>query len=410
MKEKSGRNVSMPQLQENVNFVIKEAKNVCKNIGERSPGSENEKKAHDYFQDIMKNYSDNVTQKEFTLSPKAFTLWTVPSFILILISILLFLLTSFDFLPDAFYLPIKIVSILFAVLSVIFMLTQFVYHKPFLDFLFKKSQSFNTIAKRVPTGETKKKIILCGNLDSPFQSRFSYKMQKNVVAVTLFFAVLCVAITVASIFINKSFLNLPFLIAQGVVLIWFFILLFMNNTKKSTLGAIDNLSGAFSAGAVIRYLSENNIRFEDTEVTAVAFGGHNSGLRGAKEFAKTYADDLKNADTIFIGLDTLSGKENLSVKTKNISDANEHDKKVFNLVMESSKNVGLEIPFSKKSFGESDVAALSKNGASVATITAINSSSNYQSNQDTPENLKRDGIESAIKICIEAVYSFAENK
>ncbi|MPM67932.1 hypothetical protein SDC9_114857 [bioreactor metagenome] len=251
-------------------------------------------------------------------------------------------------------------------------------------------------------------------MDSAFEWRYTYKggakLLRFVVVPTLFFSFVSMGIDIAAIFFKSDFITILFTVIELVGCIWFILILFMSNWKKVVPGALDDLTGVFTAGALMRYFSENNIRFEDTEVIVLATGSEEAGLRGAMDFAKKHSDELSGAETIFIGLDTLAEKEHIGVNIKDMCSTVKLSEKAYNLVSESAKNVGYEIPFSKVGFGATDAAAMACAGISATTITAMDPAPGnyYHTRRDTPDLLKRDVIEETLRICIETVYQFAE--
>jgi Zn-dependent M28 family amino/carboxypeptidase len=73
--------------------------------------------------------------------------------------------------------------------------------------------------------------------------------------------------------------------------------------------------------AVLLYLKNNNISFENTEVIAVSMGAEEEGLRGSKAFAELHGDEYKNdgVETVFVALDTLRDYEFMGIVTKDMT-------------------------------------------------------------------------------------------
>lgn len=126
------------KVREMTNYTIREIKKVCKDIGPRPSGEENERKAQDYVADSMSKVADSVVKEKFELHPKAFMGWVPLDVILMTISIVLTLLSYFDVLPSA--------STAFSVVSVV--LTSLAIIFTFLSFCFIKSFSIRFSEKR----------------------------------------------------------------------------------------------------------------------------------------------------------------------------------------------------------------------------------------------------------------------
>ncbi|HZK21858.1 MAG TPA: hypothetical protein VFC76_06240, partial [Oscillospiraceae bacterium] len=77
------------RLREYTNFTVREIKNICKQTGERPAGSENEKKAFDYAQLKLKDFSDTIETQQFSVKPHALASQEKISGILLIISAVL---------------------------------------------------------------------------------------------------------------------------------------------------------------------------------------------------------------------------------------------------------------------------------------------------------------------------------
>ena len=119
------------------NFAVREIKRVCEQVGPRPAGYEGEKKAQDYVEKVMTPIADEVTREKFTLSPKAFMSWVTIDGILALIAAALGIVAFTGVVPqlaNAFH----IVSIVLCVISIFFLVGEFLLYKKVLDPFFKK--------------------------------------------------------------------------------------------------------------------------------------------------------------------------------------------------------------------------------------------------------------------------------
>ena len=153
---------------EMANFAAREIKRVCKEIGPRASGEENERKAQAYLAESMKSVADSVEIEDFELHPKAFMGWVLLDVCLMLVSGVLLILGLLDVFPAASTALTAVATVL-TVLSIVFLVFEFLLYKPLLDPLFPKRKSCNVICTRKPKGEVKRRIVFCGHMDSAYE-------------------------------------------------------------------------------------------------------------------------------------------------------------------------------------------------------------------------------------------------
>ena len=132
---------------EMANFAAREIKRVCKEIGPRASGEENERKAQAYLAESMKSVADSVEIEDFELHPKAFMGWVLLDVCLLLVSGVLLILGLLDVFPAASTALTAVATVL-TVLSIVFLVFEFLLYKPLLDPLFPKRKSCNVICTR----------------------------------------------------------------------------------------------------------------------------------------------------------------------------------------------------------------------------------------------------------------------
>ena len=151
------------KVREYTNYAIKSIKNVCKNFGPRPVGSEAEKNAQEYMLNDLKNFCDEANREEYKCSDKAFMSWVPLGAVLLVLSIV------------SFTLGWAAVGLGLCLLTLFFILAEFIFYKPVLDVFFPKKTSGNVYGVIKPTGETKKRIVLSGHTDSAFEWTYTYK-------------------------------------------------------------------------------------------------------------------------------------------------------------------------------------------------------------------------------------------
>lgn len=395
------------------NYAIKNIKNICKTFGPRPVGSEAEKNAREYLAKELRTTCDTVDVEPFRCSDKAFMSWPVIGSVLMIISCALL---TFG---------LSAVSLALCALTLFIFLTEFVFYKPVLDVFFPKAESGNVIGVRNPSGETTKRIVLTGHIDSAYEWTYNFRSGPaafRLIAVNAVFSVIFVLGTgiyyivsgvhgivwfngdlVAKILVCLCYATVP-----GLVSAFFF-----TNFKKPVTGANDNLSGCMLSAAVLKYMEANNIRLENTEIDVLLCSGEEAGLRGSKAWAKAHASEIKNNKdvcTVFLALDTVREFDFFKIYDREMNGTVRNDSRMTNLVTQAAQNVGFVVPAEKCSFGATDSAAFSQAGLTSAALTAMESSpaKYYHTRLDAEDNLDPKSLETGLKIALETVYLFDE--
>lgn len=394
-----------PKLREYANYTARQIKDVCKNIGPRPTGEENEKTAQERFAKELEKYADSVSIEPFDLHPKAFLGWVPLCAVIMIIANILF-----------FALNIPVVSLVLSIICLFFIVTEFLFYGETLDPFFPKRTSRNVVAKYNANGTAKKRIIVSGHSDSSYEWRYTYLGGPPLVTLVIGGAVVGIVLALAAqiyALVAGNPDNLFMDIMKWVLLAWcilYAFAIFFLNYKKPVEGANDNLTGAVSSMAVLKYLKDNNLRFEDVEVWALLTGAEEAGLRGAKAFAKQHKKELEDMETVFIGVDTLRDFDFYAIYSRDMTFTVKSDERVCALLKQAALNAGMDLPFKSIFLGASDAAAVCKAGFAGATLAAMDPAPAryYHTRLDTGDNLDLKSIETGINIMLEAVFLYDE--
>ena len=397
------------------NFAVREIKRVCEQIGPRPAGFEGEKKAQDYVEKVMAPIADEVTRENFTLSPKAFMSWVTIDGVLALIAAVLGIIAFTGAVPElanAFH----IASIVLCVISIFFLVGEFLLYKKVLDPFFKKEESSNVICKIKAKDEVKRRIIIGGHIDSAYEWRYTYmggpKLVTTVVAGAVLGLLLTLVVGIVGMFIDNSSANVVLIVLQAIVVPFLASVIFFVNWKLVVDGANDDLTGVFTSMAVLLYLKNNNINFENTEVIAVSMGAEEEGLRGSKAFAELHGDEYKNdgVETVFVALDTLRDYEFMGIVTKDMTATVKLDKSACALMKKASENAGVIVKFTTTPLGSTDAAAMQQGGIKSVAFTSMDPAPAryYHTRLDKVNMLEMKTIEDVLKIVLETVFLFDE--
>lgn len=415
MKAKDSNAHFDSKVRECSNFTVREIKKICKEIGPRPSGEENEKKAQDYVESLMGGIADETRRESFDVHPKAFMSWVLIDGIGMLIASVLLILAHLNVLPEAGT-AFRAAALAISVCAIILLLGEFLFYKEFIDFMFPKRTSSNVISVRKAAGETKRRIIFAGHIDSAYEWRFTHmgggKFLVTMIALGIGSLVLTLIMAVLSFFINGTVAAIVMTVLQAVTIPVFVTVLFFVNWKLCVTGANDNLTGVFTSMAVIKYLKDNDIRFENTEVVAVSTGCEECGLRGAKAFAKAHAKEYaeNGVETVFMAVDTLHDYDYLGIYNKDMSGLVSLDARASKMARKATEICGLDIPFASVSFGSSDAAAAQQGGIRSVALAAMDPTpaKYYHTREDTASILDMKTIETGLKIMLETAFLFDE--
>lgn len=398
------------KVREMTNYTIREIKKVCKDIGPRPSGEENERKAQDYVADSMSKVADSVVKERFELHPKAFMGWVPLDVILMTISVILTLLSYFDVLPSAST-AFSVVSVVLTSLAIIFTFFEFLLYKKFLDPFFPKRETYNVVCTRKAAGETKRRIVFSGHIDSAYEWYFTHLGGGKLLTTMIALAFGAIAITLAASIV--SFFDVPNGVRVTAIVVLFVCLVpilmcskFVN-WKLCVPGANDNLTGVFASMSVLRYMAANDIRFENTEVVCVSMACEEAGLRGAKEYVKKHCGE-DDVETVFVGTDTLRDFDDMGVYNKDMTGTVKLDKQAAAMVKHASDIAGYNLPYSSVFFGSSDAAAIQQGGMKAVALAAMDPTPAryYHTRGDTADNLDPKTIEAGINILLETAFLY----
>lgn len=400
------------------NYAARAIKKVCKEIGPRFSGSDEEKKGIEFMSEELKTCCDDVKVDSFAVHPKAFLGWVPMSGILMIIATAIFFVAQFFEIAALFFAPLAI-----AVFCLFFGITEFVFYMETLDKFTPKKTSYNTYGIRKASGETKRRIIFAGHADSSMEWRFSYLGGPKLLIATLGGAILGLVYSIgASIFAivrtqtNPDYVSALTLDILSYIMIFFVIFfitaILMYDKKRVVEGANDDLTGCFTSIAVLKFMQDNDIRLENTEVVALCTGSEETGLRGAKDFIKKHGEEFSDVETIFIALDTIRDYDFMGIYNKDMSGIVKNDPEVCNLLREAGNIAGLEnLPYLTVSLGATDAAAVSKSKKfKAAAFAAMDPAPAryYHTRLDTHENLDLKTIEAGVGLCLETAFLYDE--
>lgn len=398
------------------NFAIREIKRVCKEVGPRPAGYEGEKKGQDYVEKLMTPIADEVKRENFTLSPKAFMSWVMIDGALALVAAVLGILCFAFNMPPVVETVLRVVSVALVVLAVFFLLGEFLLYKQVLDPFFKKEESSNVICIRKASGETKRRIIIGGHMDTAYEWRYTYlggaKMVTMIVVTAVLSLLITLGLSVAGFFVDNRTAEIVMIVVQAIAIPALIAVMFFVNWKMPVDGAADDLTGVFTSMAALLYFKHNDIRLENTEIVAMSVGAEEEGLRGSKAFAKAHSDEYKNdgVETIFIALDTLRDYDFMGIVTKDMTATVGLDKQACALMKKAAENADVPVNFTTTPLGSTDAAAMQQGGIKSVAFTSMDPAPAryYHTRDDNVSVLEMKTLEDSLKVVLETIFLFDE--
>ena len=385
-----------PHRDELVNYSISMIHNVIENVGSREPGSADERAAQNLLGEDLKSYCDDVHLEDFTVHPHALLGWVILD---------AYFLTAATFM---YIMEQRLFAYVLTAISVMNFVFEFVLYWEFIDFLFPKRNSSNLVAVIKPQGEVKRRAIFNAHTDSNYEWWYNYLGGGHLLA---FMVVMGVFGAIISLILQTIFYSgyNQYISYLNIVLLPFYAgLLFFTNWNEIVPGVNDNLTGCVTCMSVAKYLAENGIKLQNTEVRLVLTGSEEPGLRGSKAYAKAHpVDDI---ETAFFAFDTLKDLDDMGVYNRDLTGTVQNDERVCSIMKRAGELAGLDLPYRTLFFGASDAAALSQAGIPAALFAAMDPTpaNYYHTRRDTEEILEPKAIGYGIDIAIGSLFIFDE--
>lgn len=391
-------------------FAVDGITHICSQFGPRECGSESEKKAQEYMGSVLESFADTVKRETFDVHPRAFM-----SFVPIAGGLLLGS-TAANIAGAVKKNRLAAASIPLTGAALGAVIGEFGLYKKLLDPLFPKKESGNVIAVRKASGETKRRIIISGHTDSAPEWTYTYKLGSKGVLIVSGYAVAGLVYNIASTAVQLTSKNgkLKKALAMGQLAFvpGFAALSKFTNPRRHVDGANDDLSGCYVANSVMKFLADNDVRFENTEVVVLLAGGEESGLRGSKAFFEAHPELLNDGvETVFAGFDTIRDEEYMMIYTRDLNGLVKNDLDACNLVKNAAAKCGKDVPFGSIPLGSTDAAAASQAGCKAVSFVAMDPAPAryYHTRLDTADILCPSTIEKTIEIALQTVFDFDEN-
>jgi len=421
-------------IKENVDYTVKEITNVIKRYGPRESGNDNCYAAQKHLKKEMDTFADETGFETYKMAPKAFLHFTKTVALSIILAVCVCLLLvylgvffGFPVGKSEFFLPQCIVCLVVGC-SLLVTAFEFLFYKQFCDVFYKKIEGRNFYAKRKPTGEVKKRIVISGHVDAAYEWRQLYYSKKLhmksflgiSLGLSIGFGIISFIVSVLAVLAN--FVNMggfgAFLMDYSYYIHCFTALtmlglLFFVDFKTISPGANDNLTGTYAAVCAIRMLDMAGVEFENTEVVCMVTDGEEAGLRGCKQWAKDHYEEYVNSgvETAVLCVDTLCDLEYLNIYNRDMTYTVKNHQGFSQLVMDAAKDAGHDnLKFAGVYLGSTDAAAFSQAKIPATCLAAMDPTpaDYYHNRRDNYDRLNPEAIKAGYEVILSTIFNFDE--
>jgi len=396
------------------NFIEK----ICSKFGPRYSCSKQEENANLWIKDELDKFCDETHLDRFKTKPGLY-----PQGLIKVAGVLAGI--SPIFIPLSF--PFPIISGILIILALVVLISELIFMKEWIRFLFKEKESSNVFGKIKPVNEVKFRIIFEGHTDSAKEMNIaSVSENKRLIIGTLGFVYIIFSLIISlwkfiafSLFGNSLILiqwalfSLSLIdyiyIFSLIVLYPFFLMLikgFLGN--EVVLGANDNLAGSAVALGIGKYLYEN--RPKNVEVWICSQGSEEVGDKGARAFVEKYGKFLDESYSIILECCGAADRILLVEKDMHGITYNKEINKILEDVHNQLKKHNpdfLNLRKDNLKIGACDVVRYIENGYKATALFGVekkkNKAVNWHSREDVPENIEKNVLKEFLQICLEFI-------
>ena len=392
-------------------YMVSEITHICKTFEKREPGSKGELQACEYMAGVLRDECgcDRVEIESFKENPGSFFGWIYFTITFVLASIALF-----------FVFPLASILLIVAGLFIVFM--QFGLYKKLIDRCFPERTGHNVTAVKSCTGEVKRRIFFNGHPDAAWEWPVNYKLGgvgfEGHAVICGIGAVYYLVISIIAVVKNgvafggfDASSTLGKMALWGLLFVPFLVgLYWMWNKNRIVDGANDNLSGCYMGISILKFLKDEGIELENTELGVILTGSEEAGLRGAKAWCEAHKGEFDDVPTFIFSYDTIHDPKYLMVNYRDLNATVAADKDVSDLFMEAAKEIG--IPCQKGMVpplgGATDSAAFAQAGFRATGITGLNHKLEdyYHTRRDTYDNMNEEGLAGCFAVSVKALEMF----
>lgn len=411
----------------------------AREIGPRLPGSNNEKKYHDYMSGKLKELGLNPVTESFVFAPHA-SIGGLPyaGWAGIIGCVLTVLATILASLSAYAGLAMHFVCTMYMICTWIWLVVSvFKYHTCF-DWCFKHKVSHNTYAELLPEdGKYDYTIFLSGHTDTSWTLKLSVSQNKlgfvGVVLRLALGAIAVAAVTIVSVVMLILIMMLNYgtdtlsydtlvntakayyvikqmvLYSSPIVIICAFLLTMYNEKTEAIAspGAMDNATGVSIAYQVVKYYKENPDKMpKNCRIVDCNIGAEESGLRGSIAFTRKHKNDGMLDNAYHINIDSVADEDHFEVIHGDSWLCPHFDKDLERMFKEAMREAGIKNPGDiANPVGGCDSTPFQKSGVKSITFAAQNPvmSHYYHTYHDVPERFSAETVGLGLDVVLRVI-------
>lgn len=390
------------KVRECCNYAVRSSKSFLDHtdISRRQAGGKSEAVLREQLSADLKGFCDEVDEVSFMAKQKAYITSNLLTFFFMVATAVLAILSivlNFHFIFGA------LVTSLLTLLAAlgIFGGTS------------KSVGDVNVFARRKASSTPTARVIFEANLDAPNKRNISRGAAVAFTILTFIGSALYVAYTFVMLLIANGALNfngqdMLQYIAYGLPIFVIFPLILSRtvSTRYSFPGVADNLLGSYAACGAMRYMAEQDLRLERTELCVLLTSSKDAKNAGAKAFVEDFKDELSQLDTTVVCFDSIYDPDALNIVCKG--------RKLSKLISTAEANAGVVVTDHNPKYHKGDYKVYSKAGMNAVQITTLPDDvpDFYRSADDNAELLTAravHAVEGTIKLGLEIAYAVDES-
>ncbi|MFW5861568.1 MAG: M28 family metallopeptidase [Spirochaetota bacterium] len=293
--------------------------------------------------------------------------------------------------------------------------SQFICYGELFDPLYKGKKGFNVSGIIEPIEPPRQQVIISGHHDSAYEFRYMSDSPKLYRLIVLFIVLsFGVSPFIIWLFTIYAAITGPAGIIGDIVRwallsnIVFAIPMLFFTKKEGTPGAGDNLIASSITVEIARMFGkkapkENRPRY--TRIILASFDAEESGIRGARAYARMHRDELTSMPTWLFNMDSLYYTHRIKFLTRDLNGFIRLSSQMADDCTRIAHSLGYNAePFSLyPGAGATDAAELAKIGVHATTLIALatepeKEDSVYHTQNDTVDSIEPGVVEAAISI------------